>query len=94
MLENAINGCKTLPDPAARVLYLTVDADTPGSLYITVVNSFDGKTKKLGNQFLSTNGDSGIGLSSITSLAEKYHGAVRFEANDREFTSSVMLLLE
>ena len=63
-------------------------------MYIMMVNSFNGIVKKKNGHFLSTteNG-SGIGLLSIQTTAERYHGSTLFHANRTEFVSNVMLRL-
>ena len=93
LLENAIHACKLVPEEE-RYIHLTSDLNSPGAMYITMVNSFNGIVKKKNGHFLSTteNG-SGIGLLSIQTTAERYYGSTLFHANGTEFVSNVMLRL-
>ncbi len=93
LLDNAVCACKTIPQ-SERYINLTADTNTPDSLYIAMANSFDGNTKESGGKFLSTkrNG-SAIGLSSVCTIAEKYHGIAKFTVKNKEFISNVMLRL-
>lgn len=93
LLDNAVCACKTIPQ-SERYINLTADTNTPDSLYIAMANSFDGNTKESGGKFLSTkrNG-SAIGLSSVCTIAEKYHGIAEFTVKNKEFISNVMLRL-
>lgn len=93
LLDNAVRACKTIPQ-TDRYINLTADTNTPGSLYIAMANSFDGKTKESGGKFLSTKrNSSAVGLSSICTIAEKYHGIAEFTVKNMEFISNVMLRL-
>ncbi len=91
LLENAVLGCKTLPE-AKRFIDLSVRTENAHTLYIVVTNSFDGKVRFNGHRYLSTrkNGN-GIGLASVRSVAERYSGVARFSHEGNEFYSDVML---
>lgn len=91
LLENAIFACKAAA-PSDRYIHLTADMDTPGSLYITMANGFDGFAKKQNGSFLSTkkNGNA-IGLASIRTIAEKYQGTAKFYYKNKEFISNIMI---
>ena len=61
-------------------------------LAITIDNSFNGEIKKDGEIFLShKRKGAGIGLSSVSAVAKKYEGTVKFECKDQIFEASVML---
>ena len=57
-----------------------------------MTNPYRGNLRRSGENYLSTrrNG-SGIGLSSIRSIAEQYGGVANFSDQDGEFFSDVML---
>jgi two-component system sensor histidine kinase AgrC len=94
ILENAIRTCAAVPE-GERYIRLRVDTDTPGALFITAANSFDGKPALQNGRFLSTRKDGGgLGLASVAAAAKKYGGAAQFSCRGREFQSSVMLRLD
>ena len=90
-MENAIDGCRTLP-LGQRSFALSVEIHQENCMYIVSTNSFDGCVRKKHDSYLSTkrNGE-GIGLFSITAIAEKYNGNARFSNSEREFFADVML---
>lgn len=93
LLENAIHACCQVP-VENRYIHLSSDLNSPGTIYITMVNSFNGIAKKMNGQFLSTTeSGSGIGLLSIQTTAERYHGSTRFYNEETEFISNIMLRL-
>ncbi|WP_135557155.1 sensor histidine kinase [Paenibacillus cymbidii] len=89
-IENAIEACRRM---TTGQRYIRLNAKVyENMLVITVDNSFDGIVAKNGEAFISRKKDGGgIGLSSISSVAQKYGGAARFEAVAEEFHLSVML---
>ncbi len=91
-IENAIEACSIMQG-ANRFIRVTAE-ENAGRLYITVDNSFSGVVKRNSESYLSSKRDyvtSGIGLSSIKTVAEKYNGAVKTEIKDNVFCLSVML---
>ena len=78
ILENVWQGCQRVP-PQDRYHELTVCVKHETSLYIVSSNRFDGQIKKENGVYLSTrkNG-SGIGLSSIATIAERHRGIAQF----------------
>jgi len=91
LMENAIAGCITAPEGARRFA-LSVEARQGNCLYIVSTNSFDGKPRKAGDRYLSTKrDDEGMGLPSISSIAEKYQGHARISHKETEFFVDVML---
>lgn len=91
LLENGIMGCRTLPERKRR-FSLTVELRQGNSLYIVSTNSFDGHVRKGKNGYCSTRHDGqGIGLASITAVAEKYGGSARFSNSETEFFVDVVL---
>ncbi len=90
IMENAIAGCVTVPEGERR---FALSVEGQGScLYIVSTNSFDGRSRKSGDGYLSTkrNGE-GTGLLSISTVAEKYRGCARISDNGSEFFVDVML---
>lgn len=91
LLENGINGCRTLRSGKRR-FSLTTELRQGNSLYIVSTNSFDGHVRKGKNGYYSTRHDGrGIGLASIAAVAEKYNGSARFSNSDTEFFVDVVL---
>lgn len=93
LLENAIAGCKTVPEDQ-RFFNLSILLKNMDCLYIVSTNSFDGKVKKNQETYMSTkrNGE-GTGLFSIKTIAEKHKGMAQISNNDRNFFIDIMLKL-
>lgn len=91
ILENAIEGCKTIL-PEKRRIQLSVITRHDAYLYIVSTNTFDGIVKKEKNQYQTTrkNGH-GIGLSSIQLTVEKYNGTAQFSNDASRFYVDVMM---
>lgn len=91
IMENAIAGCMTVPEGERRFA-LSVEEQQGNCLYIVSTNSFNGRSRKSGDGYLSTkrNGE-GTGLLSISTVAEKYRGCARITDNGSEFFVDVML---
>ena len=91
VLENAIDGCKTVSSEK-RSVQLSVTTRHDSYLYIVSTNTFDGIVKKEKNQYQTTrkNGH-GIGLSSIQLTVEKYNGTVQFSNDDSRFYVDIMI---
>lgn len=91
LMENAIAGCLSLPE-RSRYFSLTTEIRHENSLYIVSTNSFDGHVQRDKGSYCSTkHSGNGIGLVSITAVAEKHGGSARFSNNDREFFADVVL---
>ena len=91
ILDNAVTAVGKL-DAGDRIIDLIISQNHNSHIYIIVENRFNGKVKKKGNEYLSTNRKgNGIGLSSITSTAENYGGTARFYNDNETFYSEVML---
>ena len=90
ILENAVNACRNITE-GSRYIQLTV-AVKNRNLCIVAVNTFSGKLKQKDGRYYSTSRKgSGIGLSSITSVAEKYGGTAQFHHENGEFFSDVIM---
>lgn len=91
LIENALEGCQRVPEKE-RYFCLTTELCRNGDLYIVSTNRFDGRVLKGKNGYLSTKRDgSGIGLASITAVAEKYRGATRVSHSSTEFFVDIVL---
>ncbi len=89
ILDNAMTACAEAED---RYIKLTVRVHNDSSLYIIAVNSFSGKVRKKGDCYLSTHSSgSGLGLSSVKTIAEKNGGTAQFHHEGNEFFSEVMM---
>ena len=94
LLDNAVTACRHVRTDA-RFIRLSADLDTPGHLYITMVNSFDGNVCTRNGKYISTKErKSGIGLASIQATTQKYHGSSNFYTEQHEFISNIMLKLK
>lgn len=91
LIENALAGCETAP-PEARYFYLTTEVRHGNILYIVSTNSFDGNTRKSRDGYCSTkHSGTGIGLTSIWAISEKYGGSAKASNSDTEFFVDVAL---
>ena len=91
LLENVYYGCQTLP-LEKRYHNLTIQTRHDSCLYIISVNSFDGVVKQRDDAYLSTHkGGSGIGLTSIATVAEKYGGMAEFSHTTDRFTIDIVI---
>lgn len=91
LMENAIAGCATAPEGERRFA-LDLEARQGNCLYIVSTNSFDGNPRISAGQYLSTKrAGEGLGLLSISSVAEKYHGYARMSHKGTDFFVDVML---
>ncbi len=92
MLENAIEACRRMEYGTKSIrLQSKVTGDM---LALGLTNSFDGNFEKTADgRYLSQKRESGIatGLASIQSIASKYDGTAKFEAEGRVFKTSVRL---
>ncbi len=94
LMENAIAACQTVPQKS-RYFCLTAEVRYGNMLYIVSTNSFDGKVRKAKDGYRSTkHSGNGIGLASITTIAEKYGGSVQVSNNHTEFFLDVVMKLE
>ena len=90
ILDNAMTACTEAQE---RYIKLTVRVHNGSSLYIIAVNSFSGKVRQKGGRYLSTHRNgSGIGLSSVKTIAEKNGGTARFHHEGNEFFSEVVMM--
>lgn len=91
ILENAIEGCQTLPE-GQRYFKLVAEIRQGNSLYIVSTNSFNGYTRKTKEGYISTkHSGRGTGLVSINAVAEKYSGYSQVYHRGNEFFVDVMI---
>ena len=91
ILDNAIRACQNIPEEE-RLIELTITTRYETQFCIVATNTFDGEVRKIGGQYISTYRDgNGIGLTSIASTAEKYHGSASFSHSDREFYTDILI---
>lgn len=80
-LDNAIHACKNMDRDAEK--YIRVTGHMQGDfILLEIENSFKGGTFK-----------KGTGLSNITTVAEKYHGAMSIKTLGTSFILSVLLII-
>lgn len=93
LIENAIDGCLTMPE-GKRYFCLSIELRHENQLYVVSTNSFNGTCRKEKDGYHSTkHNGKGIGLASITAVAEKYGGAAHISHNDSEFFTDIFLSL-
>lgn len=69
---------------------------TKGRLIIEINNSYDGKVKKIGENFVSFKTDKenhGFGLKSVQAALKNYDGALQISHNSNKFTVKALLYL-
>lgn len=93
LLENALDGCMTLPEEQ-RELRLNTSLANQNSLVLTLDNRFEGSFRKDGLHFLSTKHQgTGIGTESARAIVARYHGDITFNIQDNWFYVSAVLYL-
>ena len=91
ILENAITASRDIPENE-RLIQLTAVTKHNTHLYIVATNNFNGIVRLKNDRYISTHRDgSGIGLSSIESIAESYGGAADFRHDEKSFYTNVVL---
>ncbi len=91
ILENAIEGCQTLPE-GQRYFKLVAEIKQGNRLYIVSTNSFNGYVQKTKEGYNSTkHSGRGTGLVSINAVAEKYSGYSQIYNSGNEFFVDVMI---
>lgn len=91
LLENVLHGCQTLPTDN-RYHNFTICLEHDHFLYLVSSNNFNGMVKQKNHLYQSTHKNgSGIGLSSIATIAEKYNGIAQFSNTDEEFLINVVM---
>lgn len=93
-LENAIEACSKIKSAEPRFIDISTTIGK-GYLIIKIANSFNGLVQSQDDGFFSSKEgtDHGIGLSSVKTLAAKYHGHCSISFEQRVFKVSVSLKL-
>lgn len=94
LLENAIEGCKTLPSEK-RKMKIRISTHA-GNLMLTVDNTFDGIINFENENFISRKREGeqkGIGLASVMAVVDKYDGLLRWEETNGWFLVSVQMIV-
>lgn len=90
LLENALEACRRPCDQDACISLVIQQEEA--AIIILVDNSYNGTLQEQGQGFLSSKKEhTGLGISSIQRIAEKYNGRVKYEHDDKTFFSSTML---
>lgn len=91
LFDNAVNACREIPE-AERWIDLTISSPNAVRFGIVASNSFCGTVKMDGDPYRSTHpGGSGIGMTSVASIAERYGGTASFRHEGKTFFSGVMI---
>lgn len=90
LLDNAYESAVKVKEPIIKV-----NIKYNGNmLYISVINTFDGKVNKDKDKYLSRKGkDNGYGLENIKKIAEKYGGNIKIEQDKDVFRVSVLIFI-
>lgn len=93
LLDNAMEACMLLEKKEDRFIRIYIDI-IKKQLYISVMNSMEGKVKRNGIQYLSSKaGLHGFGILRIDSIVSKYHGYINRQNEQGVFATEVMLPL-
>lgn len=91
ILNNAIQGCDTISEEK-RSISLIIDVEKSGDIYIIVTNSFDGVVNKKDDKYFTTKKDgSGIGITSVRSIVDKYDGYISLYNVNKNFYTDIMM---
>lgn len=91
LLENAYEACSRMNKDENK--FISIKSTFHGKLLtVTMDNSFNGEVTQIGERFRSAKrNDYGIGLTSIKSIAQQYHGDAKFTHKNKIFYSSIYL---
>ena len=93
LLENAMDACRSQINEPRKVM---VKASTDnGALFLLIDNTYSGTVRQDRNgRYLTTKKHgTGLGLSSVRSIVERYEGSLRISHEDHMFCVSIMLNL-
>lgn len=92
-LDNALAGCLTLSEGRSITL---VSQSEKRLLSVMVRNTFDGQVRQAGKEVLSRKRDdrTGVGLSSMRSICQRYGGSMELQRDDKTFTVMFLLPLQ
>lgn len=91
-LDNAMDACRNLTEGRSIAV---ISQSEPHLLSIAVHNSFDGVMAMAGKDILSRKrkGRTGVGLSSMRDICERYGGSMQTQWDETSFTVLIMLPL-
>ena len=93
LLDNAMEACMRLEKKEDRFIRIYIDI-VKKQLYISVINSMEGRAMRSGTQYLSSKeGLHGFGILRIDSIVAKYHGYINRQNEQGVFATEVMLPL-
>ena len=93
ILENAIYACSQMQE-GKKLIELSITTRNDMHLFIVATNTFDGRIKKREGMILPAGSrGSGIGLRSISAVAESYGGSAAFSYKGNEFYTDIMIPL-
>jgi hypothetical protein len=92
VIENAIEACQRMKDAGQFInLHIKMIGDM---LIVTLDNSYDGRVKQAATALVSSkrsDGEEGVGLSSVKSVVNKYNGVLKIDYTANIFKTSIML---
>lgn len=89
-IENAVNACSRVANVEDR--FLTVSCTTKnGKLLLQIINSYPGEVQLNNNRAITVDQDHGVGIKSITAVAQKYGGFCSFTADKGVFRARIIL---
>ncbi len=90
-IENAVNACSHIADARKRFLKISCISKN-GKLVWQVVNSYAGAVHfDIGNRPIAADQNHGVGIKSITAVAQKYGGLCSFTADQGVFRTNIIL---
>lgn len=90
LLENAMEACRRVKSKKFICIRSRI---ANGTLSVVIKNSFDGKYRERNGVYISRkrSGESGIGLSSVKAICEKYEGLLDINIDGNTWTASALL---
>lgn len=92
LMDNAMEACAAICDAKERYIRIYIDV-LKGQLYIYIMNSTEGRRKRVGKIYESTKHGKyhGFGLMRIDKVVERYHGYLDRQDEEGVFVTEVML---
>lgn len=90
LIDNAIEASKKLKTEEKKI-YITIEKKKQ-MIYIEVKNSIKEEPIKRNNKFITSKEDKnlhGYGLKSVQRIVEKYDGIIKYETENKIFTTSL-----
>lgn len=92
ILENAVAACSDT-DPEHRFIQLSVVEESGNTLFVVASNSCRKDLEKRGGTYVSSKNGGGMGLGSVTRIAQSHGGSADFSDSDGIFYSNIMIPL-